>query len=823
MFDCKFYLFLYPQLIKQGINNKYEAYNHWIKYGQNENRIAFHKDRDKFNWKIYLKTNKFLIKNGIIDKRQAILHWYNIGKKQGLLLNNKKYKSHKKLIKKSQIINIEFNKIKKYSSKNYLNKNKKHNNININNNFKNIIIHDNYDLKKQININKNYKNIKNTSFTKKLININKQICINIIKNNSNNCSAIINNSKTYNSNNFSAIINNSKTYNSNNCSDKNSNIYSIKKKTDNLNLTNNTNINSNNITDNKTNYINTSIKKNILLINKNLSKIKYNKVINNILKNNNLFNIKVKNNLYTSSVLNLNLLLYFHNITDKNQILILILYYHQFKNFVTLSFDILSPFIIKIINIIKINVLKFNKNFVKNYTFFGFFSKIIFINKSFFKIKTPNNIFIINHNLKDNYIIPNELIYKKNITYALYSIIKIKNISINFYNLKIFNYNFYHKYINYVNSSFNIIKTEQYIYKYIDHIYVLNLKRQKKKFNKIINNLNKVGIYTFEKFYGIDGNDNNLVKYLYKLYYNTSFTKFDKYLNRKSIPSVGSFSILISMYFLIKKAINFKYKNILILQDDIILDKNFINKFNKTISNLPNWYLLYLGANDKSFQSIYYYCCGKTDGAFAIIINYQIFNDILNEISKILMPFDSGALIFIQKKYYNKSLVIYPNLIIADVTSSECRKKRDQVKFSNKVLWNLNNFNFETDNIIQNINKTIIICDFNKLNLQTIINIIKHKLNCYFIIISENIVNSYILNNIRIYKIQNSINIKDLYMAAMYSYTENIIFTKNLDNTTFPALIKLKYNKNIKKIWNCLIERYDILSKLNLNIYKDEY
>ena len=55
MFDWKFYLFLYPELIKKGINNKYKAYNHWIKYGQNENRIAFHEDRDIFYWKTYLK------------------------------------------------------------------------------------------------------------------------------------------------------------------------------------------------------------------------------------------------------------------------------------------------------------------------------------------------------------------------------------------------------------------------------------------------------------------------------------------------------------------------------------------------------------------------------------------------------------------------------------------------------------------------------------------------------------------------------------------------------------------------------------------------
>ena len=39
-FDSKFYLEMYPDLVKQGVNNSIRARNHYIKYGKKQGRIG---------------------------------------------------------------------------------------------------------------------------------------------------------------------------------------------------------------------------------------------------------------------------------------------------------------------------------------------------------------------------------------------------------------------------------------------------------------------------------------------------------------------------------------------------------------------------------------------------------------------------------------------------------------------------------------------------------------------------------------------------------------------------------------------------------------
>lgn len=153
MFDWKFYIFLYPELVKKyNLKNKDTAYKHWIYNGRYEGRIGYHIDKDIFNWKEYLKNNKYLIKEGIRDKREAILHWYNVGKNLGLQI------SKSQGIKENNLRNmIEYENFSKNldinSNKDYNIKNKQAKLI-INNNSQDI-----FSIKKISNL-KNYSNEK---------------------------------------------------------------------------------------------------------------------------------------------------------------------------------------------------------------------------------------------------------------------------------------------------------------------------------------------------------------------------------------------------------------------------------------------------------------------------------------------------------------------------------------------------------------------------------------------------------------------------------------------------------------------------------------
>jgi hypothetical protein len=64
------------------ITNYNDAFNHYLKYGENENRKI-----SDFNWMDYLLVNKDLIKNGIITEIKAIKHWLKHGKNE-----NRSYK-----------------------------------------------------------------------------------------------------------------------------------------------------------------------------------------------------------------------------------------------------------------------------------------------------------------------------------------------------------------------------------------------------------------------------------------------------------------------------------------------------------------------------------------------------------------------------------------------------------------------------------------------------------------------------------------------------------------------------------------------------------
>jgi hypothetical protein len=111
-FDWTYYIKNNTDLYNNNILSKYEALNHWNKYGKNENRnhrftynisndiddiiknylnkiskynnideIEMY-DMNNFDWKYYIKNNKDLIECNIFSKKDAINHWNKYGKNE---------------------------------------------------------------------------------------------------------------------------------------------------------------------------------------------------------------------------------------------------------------------------------------------------------------------------------------------------------------------------------------------------------------------------------------------------------------------------------------------------------------------------------------------------------------------------------------------------------------------------------------------------------------------------------------------------------------------------------------------------------------------
>ncbi|MCU0370227.1 MAG: glycosyltransferase family 2 protein, partial [Bacteroidales bacterium] len=79
----------------------------------------------------------------------------------------------------------------------------------------------------------------------------------------------------------------------------------------------------------------------------------------------------------------------------------------------------------------------------------------------------------------------------------------------------------------------------------------------------------------------------------------------------------------------------------------------------------------------------------RTDGAFALGYDHSVFQFIIDEIDKMNCSFDSGAVRSVYEKYTTKCFVCQPNLIIADVSTSDIRGGRNQEEFSEKMKWDL--------------------------------------------------------------------------------------------------------------------------------------
>ena len=141
------------------------------------------------------------------------------------------------------------------------------------------------------------------------------------------------------------------------------------------------------------------------------------------------------------------------------------------------------------------------------------------------------------------------------------------------------------------------------------------------------------------------------------------------------------------------------YKSILVLEDDVYLHNNFLNELDKTYEKIPkNWNILYFGGIQKKWTEIKsfnsFYAANNTLGAFAYGIRDTGFNYLKKSSMNLIDPID----ICMQK--LSNRYVIYPNIIITNLEKSRIHRSRD-INFYAKVFkWNLDNFDLELyDNI----------------------------------------------------------------------------------------------------------------------------
>tara|TARA_B100000989_G_C19462936_1_gene437016 strand:+ start:316 stop:1086 length:771 start_codon:yes stop_codon:yes gene_type:complete len=185
------------------------------------------------------------------------------------------------------------------------------------------------------------------------------------------------------------------------------------------------------------------------------------------------------------------------------------------------------------------------------------------------------------------------------------------------------------------------------------NIYVINLDRERQKFNLVKKDLDKNN-YNYTRFSAIDGkailpNDNTLKKFFgnYKV----------KYSNGQKCCSISHLSVWIKI-----SQNNTKYN--IIIEDDVILPKNLYQKINNCMKQLPkDWDFLFLGGN-KIIGTRYSKNIikplkkanknKKVDGnygTFAYVINSKNIKSIINDSKKLTEHIDVHIQFKLGKKY----------------------------------------------------------------------------------------------------------------------------------------------------------------------------
>ena len=267
----------------------------------------------------------------------------------------------------------------------------------------------------------------------------------------------------------------------------------------------------------------------------------------------------------------------------------------------------------------------------------------------------------------------------------------------------------------------------------IEHIYVINMKKDEKKlqhFKKEVNNQ-----FEFHIIEGVDPLDekykeefelwrekNNIFmdvdyeKFDWKYYLesykdlrqNGIHTKQDAWYHwinfgkkelrscnkNNNIVNKGQWGCLMSHIKVLKDALNNHYERIIILEDDVIFREpwNVILEKIKKINN-SKIKLIYLGCSQHSWKNIElqeegFYYAFDSFGTFAYMVHGDFFPILLNVFKQKRKPVDS-YLTDIQKIYRENCIVMFPNIIICDLENSNIGMERNNEAFFKKFKWDI--------------------------------------------------------------------------------------------------------------------------------------
>lgn len=242
--------------------------------------------------------------------------------------------------------------------------------------------------------------------------------------------------------------------------------------------------------------------------------------------------------------------------------------------------------------------------------------------------------------------------------------------------------------------NFNTFQISKFIKVQWDKIFIINLPRRSDRKNTMINKLKEAGLTNYEFINAIDGSDEQFIK---------KFNKFKQNTPTKIVTS-GHLGCLLSHIKALEKAKAENLSSVLILEDDVIFDKNFITRIE--MIKVPKYDLLYLGGLIGELKCFIngWAISREVMGAYSYLVPAHMYSIILHEWKKLTMCSDICLINKIQSKYNTILLNDFVKTDIKDTDTSHKNKTMTQmVNNINVNLFDKNNTYIEKDSYNMNI------------------------------------------------------------------------------------------------------------------------
>ncbi|MFI2810117.1 glycosyltransferase [Microbulbifer sp. JSM ZJ756] len=245
-----------------------------------------------------------------------------------------------------------------------------------------------------------------------------------------------------------------------------------------------------------------------------------------------------------------------------------------------------------------------------------------------------------------------------------------------------------------------------------DKVYLVSLEHDLEKRIKVGFQLRSLGI-DYDWYPAVNGYEGRplqdfqeyMKRPLGKMAHFSDCSDYEKRRGSKMIESPGALGYIYTYISIMNDAKSRGFKNILIVEDDIILCYDFKQRFHRFITSVSDdWRILLLGASQYDWGGVdvseslkrgfYRPELHKTKGSFAIGVNESIFDELIENLSYLDAPFDNFPIGYLYEKYQSSCFVAYPYLVMPDVGDSAIRGARSQYTHSNRVGWWVSDFKY---------------------------------------------------------------------------------------------------------------------------------